>query len=556
MKIFNIKIIWKKLLLLLIISPVISIALIVILNELAWAFSSNEVSSIEVVEFFPTYMYQDPLSNNNEWNAKVSAVVYLPVEQDWLRKNVLSLIVTVTESFGFDGKITKNRFDTFFRDFKRGKMLNINFEKEEKFISEHHGDGDDHGQGHEEYEEEIMKDINVNIDSSSTSMMAMITNPFESSDNNQKHQKQQRPTMEEKLEQLQKGPTCQPPKDSKFNQIFKHQNLLNFRNSKNNNNNQNQLHHATIGPSTPGGIITDNINLKNIINMNENTNANTSGLWLSLSSTTRSIQPLHDLDINKVFLPAISPSGVSVISDIDDTIKVTGVGQITSVLRNSLLKSFEPVPYMANIYREWDRNNNNNNVHFHYVSSSPWPMANLLHDWITNPNKLYGPFPAGSMHLKAFRLEPFELWGVDTTALNIIKNPTNYKIQNIVNIFNNFPKRKFILVGDSSEMDLEIYAEISQLFPQQIACVFIRNVTTRPIYLNRIINAGFINNIKYNIKDDNNNSKDDTNNNDNNDGNSNDGKNDENNSNSSNKFRAFIDANELPSFDNILNGKC
>ena len=54
---FNIKMKWKKLLLLLILSPIISIALIVILNELAWAFSSNEVSSVEVVEFFPTYMY-------------------------------------------------------------------------------------------------------------------------------------------------------------------------------------------------------------------------------------------------------------------------------------------------------------------------------------------------------------------------------------------------------------------------------------------------------------------------------------------------------------------
>ena len=192
---------WKKLLLLLILSPIISIALIVILNELAWAFSSNEVSSVEVVEFFPTYMYQDPSSISNEWNAKVSAVVYLPVEQDWLRKNVLSFIVVISEKFGFDGKVTKDRFDTFFRDFKRGKLLHVSFEKDLQDFDFASVEG-----YRKNKEKEMGKDVlsinennqnefinmntNNNIDSSGTSLLSMITDIFQS-DNNQKQQQRQ-----------------------------------------------------------------------------------------------------------------------------------------------------------------------------------------------------------------------------------------------------------------------------------------------------------------------------------------------------------------------------
>jgi phosphatidate phosphatase APP1 len=40
-----------------------------------------------------------------------------------------------------------------------------------------------------------------------------------------------------------------------------------------------------------------------------------------------------------------------------------------------------------------------------------------------------------------------------------------------------FPKRHFVLVGDSGEKDPEIYARILSEFPERVEAIFIRDVT-------------------------------------------------------------------------------
>jgi hypothetical protein len=91
------------------------------------------------------------------------------------------------------------------------------------------------------------------------------------------------------------------------------------------------------------------------------------------------------------------------------------------------------------------------------------------------------------MHLKNFRLELFEPWGLDLSMFNIIRNPTQYKIEKITTIIKNFPGRSFILVGDSSEKDPEIYGSVMRgPYGSQIICTMIRNVTNRPILLDRL----------------------------------------------------------------------
>jgi len=175
--------------------------------------------------------------------------------------------------------------------------------------------------------------------------------------------------------------------------------------------------------------------------------------------------------------------GISIISDIDDTIKVTGVGSIPQVLENTLVKPFKALPGMAAAYQKWiakeTKNSKSflpNKPHIHYVSSSPWPFAGSLYEWMMREK-----FPPGSMHLKSFRLELFEPWGVDVTVFNLIRNPFKYKTSTISQIFRHFPGRKFVLIGDSSEKDPQIYANIAKLFPSQVACIMIRNVTNHPI---------------------------------------------------------------------------
>jgi len=135
------------------------------------------------------------------------------------------------------------------------------------------------------------------------------------------------------------------------------------------------------------------------------------------------------------------------------------------------------------MYKSWtlEASNRNLDISFHYVSSSPWPLAILLYDWI-----LEVQLPIGTMHLKKFRLELFEPWGLDLTVFNLFRNPTKYKIAKLQSVLTNYPGRHFILIGDSSEKDPEIYGAVARDHRGQVVCSLIRNVTSRPIFKPRL----------------------------------------------------------------------
>lgn len=92
----------------------------------------------------------------------------------------------------------------------------------------------------------------------------------------------------------------------------------------------------------------------------------------------------------------VESAGLSVISDIDDTVKITNVADRRELLRNTLLREFAAVPGMAAVYRRWQ----DAGTAFHYVSASPWQLSPCLARFITAAG-----LPAGSMHLKLFRLQ-------------------------------------------------------------------------------------------------------------------------------------------------------
>ncbi|CAG8598795.1 10022_t:CDS:2 [Ambispora leptoticha] len=158
----------------------------------------------------------------------------------------------------------------------------------------------------------------------------------------------------------------------------------------------------------------------------------------------------------------IDTEGISIISDIDDTIKDTDVvGGAKTIIVNTFLKDCKEVPGMAARYLEWYRRG----ASIHYVSNSPWQLFPMLKSFFNTWS-----FPPGSAHLKFY---------------NNIKSITETNGENkkaaIRQILQDFPKRKFILVGDSGEIDMEIYASIVKEFSpkEQIIHVFIRDVTTK-----------------------------------------------------------------------------
>ena len=73
------------------------------------------------------------------------------------------------------------------------------------------------------------------------------------------------------------------------------------------------------------------------------------------------------------------------------------------------------------------------------------------------------------MHLKPVRL-------AGTSLFDLFESGLEFKPPIIRKILEDFPHRKFILVGDAGEMDPEVYAHVAAEFPHQILAVFIRRV--------------------------------------------------------------------------------
>lgn len=157
----------------------------------------------------------------------------------------------------------------------------------------------------------------------------------------------------------------------------------------------------------------------------------------------------------------LGESGLSVVSDIDDTVKVTEVRDKSALLANTFLREFQGVDGMAKLYRGWAESG----AVFHYVSASPWQLYGPLSEFFAKDG-----LPPGTFHLKDFRAK-------DSTFLNLFASPEETKRKAIVPLLEACPRRKFLLVGDSGEKDPEIYGALAREYPKQVVRVIIRDVT-------------------------------------------------------------------------------
>jgi len=156
----------------------------------------------------------------------------------------------------------------------------------------------------------------------------------------------------------------------------------------------------------------------------------------------------------------VEPTGLSVISDIDDTLKHSHVSCKRTLLTNTFLRPFETIPGMSALFRRWA----GSGTAFHYVSSSPWQLYVHLAEHLA----LEG-FPAGSFHLRSFRLR-------DHLLRRMLLLRRSGKQEVIRQLLRTFPQRRFLLIGDSGEHDPEVYGSIARRYPQQVAGIFIRQL--------------------------------------------------------------------------------
>lgn len=159
---------------------------------------------------------------------------------------------------------------------------------------------------------------------------------------------------------------------------------------------------------------------------------------------------------------------IGVISDIDDTILIS---HSTNNIKKTALVSFKNafsrkvVDETKELYKFLDSKVSQ----FFYVSNSETNLY-LLIKWVLKHNEL----PEGPIYLKKIR-----------SYRNIFKNKkrksflekNSHKINRIQTLFDYFPFKKFILIGDSSQRDPEIYEYISVNNPERIKAIFIREIT-------------------------------------------------------------------------------
>lgn len=154
-------------------------------------------------------------------------------------------------------------------------------------------------------------------------------------------------------------------------------------------------------------------------------------------------------------------NGVTFISDIDDTIKITGVTSSTETLINTFSGQFKPVPGMAEIYRHWARKYN---ATFAYLTASPDQLYPFLRAFFDREG-----FPSGSAHMRHFT------W-LDRNFIEffISANYIKSKSDTLRMFLSNTRNRTFVLLGDIFQKDPDIYASIYAQYPNRINKIFIR----------------------------------------------------------------------------------
>ena len=154
----------------------------------------------------------------------------------------------------------------------------------------------------------------------------------------------------------------------------------------------------------------------------------------------------------------VPPTGLTIVSDIDDILRVTKIWDPAVGLMNSFARAFVPWMDMPDIYANWSTAIPD--MHFHYLTTTPEQVTRNYMDFI------YKTYPGGSF---------------DTRPLNFSDVSATLSIRRYLleKIFQTYPTRKFILIADTSNSDvMRDYPLMATEFPGQVQCIFLRNTSS------------------------------------------------------------------------------
>jgi phosphatidate phosphatase APP1 len=171
--------------------------------------------------------------------------------------------------------------------------------------------------------------------------------------------------------------------------------------------------------------------------------------------------------------PAVAPillppgsAAYGVISDMDDTVVQSEVTSFLRAARMVLLENARtrlPFAGVAAFYRALRDGRGGAQNPIFYVSSSPWNLYDVITGFLEAQE-----IPAGPLLLRDWDLSP-----------SLLRNEA-HKAAHLGEILGTYPRLPFILVGDSTQEDPEIYARAVAAHPDRILAVYIRSVEPHP----------------------------------------------------------------------------
>lgn len=159
-----------------------------------------------------------------------------------------------------------------------------------------------------------------------------------------------------------------------------------------------------------------------------------------------------------------------VISDIDDTILVTGLTEGVAMVTRTVLREADKrraIAGMSSLYRGLSRGVQNRTGNrkpeptFFYVSTGSWSFYPLLQQF---------------MQLRAFPQGPMFLTDWGPTERYVRRSGAEHKRTAIRRLLEAYPKMPFVLIGDSGQRDALTYAEMAREFPGRVRLIIIRQV--------------------------------------------------------------------------------
>lgn len=170
--------------------------------------------------------------------------------------------------------------------------------------------------------------------------------------------------------------------------------------------------------------------------------------------------------VGKLYIPHSVQIGI--ISDIDDTILISYSSRMLKRLRVLFTRQPRSRKTFSDIVRYFTLLSLSHTTEdqpnpFFYVSSSEWNLYDDLTEFFAH-NQL----PAGVLLLNKIK----QWHQLGATGLT----QHHHKQVRIERIMRMFPKQRFILYGDNSQQDPNIYVSIAQQFPHNVIAIYIRCV--------------------------------------------------------------------------------